>query len=160
MFVSGESLLIIAISAIVCVITTLSLSALCTNGEVKGGNLNIECHRTAIVSNAPFAYNRKSVHVWLEILRELQFQFRSQTMQELFIYLQDIIDPAVAQKLKAVATWDTKECELFYFLAKQEINAINKTKLRIFLTFLIHCDSMFNPYRKYIFRNVFFARSA
>ncbi|KAL1139874.1 hypothetical protein AAG570_006851 [Ranatra chinensis] len=35
----GESLLIIAISAIVCVITTLSLSAISTNGEVKGGGV-------------------------------------------------------------------------------------------------------------------------
>lgn len=33
----GMSLVIIAISAIVCVITTLSLSAISTNGEVKGG---------------------------------------------------------------------------------------------------------------------------
>ncbi|XP_068622442.1 bumetanide-sensitive sodium-(potassium)-chloride cotransporter [Battus philenor] len=35
----GLSLLIIAISAIVCVITTLSMSAICTNGEVKGGGI-------------------------------------------------------------------------------------------------------------------------
>ncbi|XP_041980444.1 bumetanide-sensitive sodium-(potassium)-chloride cotransporter [Aricia agestis] len=35
----GLSLVIIAISAIVCVITTLSMSALCTNGEVKGGGI-------------------------------------------------------------------------------------------------------------------------
>lgn len=34
-----ESLLIIGISATVCVITTLSLSAICTNGEVKGGGI-------------------------------------------------------------------------------------------------------------------------
>nr|CAD7437441.1 unnamed protein product [Timema bartmani] len=33
----GESLFIIAISAVVCVLTTLSLSAISTNGEVKGG---------------------------------------------------------------------------------------------------------------------------
>lgn len=33
----GESLLIIAISAVVCVLTTLSMSAICTNGEMKGG---------------------------------------------------------------------------------------------------------------------------
>lgn len=33
----GFSLVIIAISAFVCVITTLSMSAICTNGEVKGG---------------------------------------------------------------------------------------------------------------------------
>lgn len=32
-----ESIIIIAISAVVCVITTLSLSAISTNGEVKGG---------------------------------------------------------------------------------------------------------------------------
>lgn len=32
-----QSLVIIAISAVVCVITTLSLSAISTNGEVKGG---------------------------------------------------------------------------------------------------------------------------
>lgn len=31
-------MVIIAISAVVCVITTLSLSAISTNGEVKGGN--------------------------------------------------------------------------------------------------------------------------
>ncbi|XP_063227060.1 bumetanide-sensitive sodium-(potassium)-chloride cotransporter [Bacillus rossius redtenbacheri] len=35
----GQSLLIIAISAVVCVLTTLSLSAICTNGEVKGGGI-------------------------------------------------------------------------------------------------------------------------
>ncbi|CAG9818005.1 unnamed protein product, partial [Phaedon cochleariae] len=35
----GLSLLIIAISAVVCIITTLSLSAICTNGEVKGGGI-------------------------------------------------------------------------------------------------------------------------
>ncbi|XP_077285790.1 sodium potassium chloride cotransporter [Arctopsyche grandis] len=35
----GQSLIIIGISAIVCVITTLSLSAICTNGEVKGGGI-------------------------------------------------------------------------------------------------------------------------
>jgi solute carrier family 12 (sodium/potassium/chloride transporter), member 2 len=34
-----ESLVIIAISAIVCVITSLSLSAISTNGEVKGGGI-------------------------------------------------------------------------------------------------------------------------
>ncbi|KAF2899446.1 hypothetical protein ILUMI_06729 [Ignelater luminosus] len=35
----GFSLLIIAISAVVCIITTLSLSAISTNGEVKGGGI-------------------------------------------------------------------------------------------------------------------------
>ncbi|KAK9736670.1 Amino acid permease [Popillia japonica] len=35
----GESLLIIALSAVLCVITTLSLSAISTNGEVKGGGI-------------------------------------------------------------------------------------------------------------------------
>ncbi|XP_073989263.1 sodium potassium chloride cotransporter [Rhodnius prolixus] len=35
----GESFLIIIISAVVCVLTTLSLSAICTNGEVKGGGV-------------------------------------------------------------------------------------------------------------------------
>ncbi|XP_063539884.1 bumetanide-sensitive sodium-(potassium)-chloride cotransporter [Cydia strobilella] len=35
----GMSLVIIAISAVVCVITTLSMSAICTNGEVKGGGI-------------------------------------------------------------------------------------------------------------------------
>ncbi|KAB0800350.1 hypothetical protein PPYR_06090 [Photinus pyralis] len=35
----GHSLIIIGVSAIVCVITTLSLSAICTNGEVKGGGI-------------------------------------------------------------------------------------------------------------------------
>lgn len=34
-----ESIIIITISVIICVITTLSLSALCTNGEVKGGGI-------------------------------------------------------------------------------------------------------------------------
>lgn len=34
-----QSLVIIAISATVCVITTLSLSAISTNGEVKGGGI-------------------------------------------------------------------------------------------------------------------------
>lgn len=34
-----ESLVIVGISALVCVITTLSLSAICTNGEVKGGGI-------------------------------------------------------------------------------------------------------------------------
>uniref|UniRef100_A0A1B6EM82 Bumetanide-sensitive sodium-(Potassium)-chloride cotransporter n=1 Tax=Cuerna arida TaxID=1464854 RepID=A0A1B6EM82_9HEMI len=34
-----QSLLIIAASAIVCVLTTLSMSAICTNGEVKGGGI-------------------------------------------------------------------------------------------------------------------------
>uniref|UniRef100_A0AAR5PV11 Bumetanide-sensitive sodium-(Potassium)-chloride cotransporter n=1 Tax=Dendroctonus ponderosae TaxID=77166 RepID=A0AAR5PV11_DENPD len=33
------SLVIILVSAVVCVITTLSLSAICTNGEVKGGGI-------------------------------------------------------------------------------------------------------------------------
>lgn len=32
-----QSLIIIGISAVVCVLTTLSMSAICTNGEVKGG---------------------------------------------------------------------------------------------------------------------------
>ena len=32
-----QTLLIIGLSAIVCIITTLSLSAISTNGEVKGG---------------------------------------------------------------------------------------------------------------------------
>ncbi|XP_050303386.1 bumetanide-sensitive sodium-(potassium)-chloride cotransporter [Anthonomus grandis grandis] len=36
---TGLSLIIILISAVVCVITTLSLSAICTNGEVKGGGI-------------------------------------------------------------------------------------------------------------------------
>ncbi|KAJ8946616.1 hypothetical protein NQ318_007219 [Aromia moschata] len=35
----GLSLVIIAISGVVCIITTLSLSAICTNGEVKGGGI-------------------------------------------------------------------------------------------------------------------------
>ncbi|XP_052889567.1 bumetanide-sensitive sodium-(potassium)-chloride cotransporter-like [Anopheles moucheti] len=34
-----ETLLIIGLSYLVCVITTLSLSAICTNGEVKGGGI-------------------------------------------------------------------------------------------------------------------------
>ncbi|KAL1505355.1 hypothetical protein ABEB36_004942 [Hypothenemus hampei] len=36
---TGLSLIITLISAVVCVITTLSLSAICTNGEVKGGGI-------------------------------------------------------------------------------------------------------------------------
>lgn len=32
-----QSLLIIAFSAVVCVLTTLSMSAICTNGQVEGG---------------------------------------------------------------------------------------------------------------------------
>ncbi|XP_039289667.1 bumetanide-sensitive sodium-(potassium)-chloride cotransporter isoform X2 [Nilaparvata lugens] len=36
--ISG-TLIIIAISSVVCIITTLSLSAICTNGEVKGGGI-------------------------------------------------------------------------------------------------------------------------
>ncbi|XP_045775420.1 bumetanide-sensitive sodium-(potassium)-chloride cotransporter-like [Maniola jurtina] len=35
----GLTLVIIGISAVVCVITTLSMSAICTNGEVKGGGI-------------------------------------------------------------------------------------------------------------------------
>ncbi|KAG7300179.1 hypothetical protein JYU34_015728, partial [Plutella xylostella] len=35
----GLALVIILISAVVCVITTLSMSAICTNGEVKGGGI-------------------------------------------------------------------------------------------------------------------------
>ncbi|XP_052742527.1 bumetanide-sensitive sodium-(potassium)-chloride cotransporter isoform X1 [Bicyclus anynana] len=35
----GLTLFIIGISAVVCVITTLSMSAICTNGEVKGGGI-------------------------------------------------------------------------------------------------------------------------
>jgi solute carrier family 12 (sodium/potassium/chloride transporter), member 2 len=34
-----QSLVIIGISYVVCVITTLSLSAICTNGDVKGGGI-------------------------------------------------------------------------------------------------------------------------
>lgn len=34
-----QTLIIIGISALVCVVTTLSLSALCTNGEVKTGGI-------------------------------------------------------------------------------------------------------------------------
>lgn len=35
----GQTLLIIAISYAVCLITTTSLSAICTNGDVKGGGI-------------------------------------------------------------------------------------------------------------------------
>jgi len=35
----GHSLVIIGISAVVCVLTTLSMSAISTNGEVKGGGI-------------------------------------------------------------------------------------------------------------------------
>lgn len=35
----GQTLVIIAMSYAVCLITTLSLSALCTNGDVKGGGI-------------------------------------------------------------------------------------------------------------------------
>lgn len=34
------TLVIIGVSGLVCVITTLSLSAICTNGEVQGGIVN------------------------------------------------------------------------------------------------------------------------
>lgn len=34
-----QSLIIIAISALICIITTLSLSAICTNGDVKSGGI-------------------------------------------------------------------------------------------------------------------------
>lgn len=34
-----QTLIIIAISYLVCVITALSLSAICTNGQVKGGGI-------------------------------------------------------------------------------------------------------------------------
>uniref|UniRef100_A0A1L8DDI6 Putative solute carrier family 12 n=2 Tax=Nyssomyia neivai TaxID=330878 RepID=A0A1L8DDI6_9DIPT len=35
----GQTILIIGISYVVCYVTTLSLSAICTNGEVKGGGI-------------------------------------------------------------------------------------------------------------------------
>lgn len=35
----GETLIIIGLSYAVCLITTLSLSAICTNGDVKGGGI-------------------------------------------------------------------------------------------------------------------------
>lgn len=35
----GQTLIIIALSYAVCLITTLSLSAICTNGDVKGGGI-------------------------------------------------------------------------------------------------------------------------
>lgn len=35
----GQTLVIIALSYAVCLITTLSLSAICTNGDVKGGGI-------------------------------------------------------------------------------------------------------------------------
>ncbi|CAB3372416.1 Hypothetical predicted protein [Cloeon dipterum] len=40
------SLVTVVISAIICVITTLSLSALCTNGEMKGGGIYYVISRT------------------------------------------------------------------------------------------------------------------
>ena len=39
LFVAVQALVIIGISAAVCLLTTLSLSAICTNGEVKGGEI-------------------------------------------------------------------------------------------------------------------------
>lgn len=35
----GQTLVIIGLSYAVCLVTTLSLSALCTNGDVKGGGI-------------------------------------------------------------------------------------------------------------------------
>lgn len=40
-----QTLIIIGISALVCVLTTLSLSAISTNGEVKGGKDQVSCLR-------------------------------------------------------------------------------------------------------------------
>lgn len=52
-----QTLVIIGISAIVCVITTLSLSAISTNGEVKGGVLKsfeiLSCRGVAFVACLP-----------------------------------------------------------------------------------------------------------
>ena len=39
----GWSTVIIVLSAVVTMFTTLSMSAVCTNGEVKGGKLNTVC---------------------------------------------------------------------------------------------------------------------
>ena len=39
----GWSTVIIVLSAVVTMFTTLSMSAVCTNGEVKGGKLNRVC---------------------------------------------------------------------------------------------------------------------
>lgn len=36
-FVIGFALLIVLLSAVVTIVTTLSMSAICSNGEVKGG---------------------------------------------------------------------------------------------------------------------------
>lgn len=40
-FSSGLSICIVLLSAVVTVITTLSMSAICTNGQVRGGNLAV-----------------------------------------------------------------------------------------------------------------------
>lgn len=37
----GQTLIIIAISTFVTMVTALSMSAICTNGEIGGGKLNI-----------------------------------------------------------------------------------------------------------------------
>jgi len=39
----GWSTVIIVLSAVVTMFTTLSMSAVCTNGEVKGGTVNRVC---------------------------------------------------------------------------------------------------------------------
>ena len=36
-FITGFAILIILLSAVVTIVTTLSMSAICSNGEVKGG---------------------------------------------------------------------------------------------------------------------------
>lgn len=45
----GWSTVIIVLSAVVTMFTTLSMSAVCTNGEVKGGNLNSSFQDCAVI---------------------------------------------------------------------------------------------------------------
>lgn len=50
----GLTLVIIGISTVVCVITTLSMSAICTNGEVKGGGYCDSLDKIKYPFNSPY----------------------------------------------------------------------------------------------------------